>query len=226
MDAGNGAGPSRSRYFTVETIRAASARMLADLESTARGRLRLRPERSALLIVDMQAAFLDATSHAFVPSAEAILPGLAELQSAFADRGLPVICTRHGNREQDAGMMATWWGRRIEAGSSATHLAEALAENCRRVLEKTQYDAFHRTSLHADLSRLGVEQIVLTGVMTHLCCDTTARSAFVHGYEVFLPVDGTATYNEELHRASLLGLSHGVAQLVLVADLLRRMEAV
>jgi isochorismate hydrolase len=218
-------GPRRTPYFTSETIRAVSASMLDDLHGMARRRLRLRPPRCALLIIDLQRAFLDPESHAFVPSADAILPGIHALRSAFRREGLPVFCTRHGNCADDAGMMATWWGRRIDAASAGAELAEGLATGCGSVLEKTQYDAFYHTSLEEDLARLGVEQVVIVGVMTHLCCDTTARSAFVRGYEVFLPVDGTATYNEVMHRASLLGLAHGVAEIAPISDLLHTLEA-
>ena len=58
--------------------------------------------------------------------------------------------------------------------------------------------------------------------MTHLCCETTARSAFVHGYEVFFLVDGTATYNQDFHRASLMNLAHGVAVLSLAGHFLAK----
>jgi isochorismate hydrolase len=56
--------------------------------------------------------------------------------------------------------------------------------------------------------------------MTHLCCETTARSAFVQGYNVFFPIDGTATYNEEFHFATLTNLAHGFANIVLIENLL------
>jgi isochorismate hydrolase len=56
--------------------------------------------------------------------------------------------------------------------------------------------------------------------MTHLCCETTARSAFIHGFEVFFTIDGTATYTEAHHRATLLNLANGFATPVLVAELL------
>jgi isochorismate hydrolase len=56
--------------------------------------------------------------------------------------------------------------------------------------------------------------------MTHLCCETTARSAFIQGYVVFFVVDGTATYTESFHRGSLLSLSHGFAVPILVDEIL------
>jgi isochorismate hydrolase len=56
--------------------------------------------------------------------------------------------------------------------------------------------------------------------MTHLCCETSARAAFVRGFEVLFPVDGTATYNQAFHRATLLNLSHGFAKVVLADEIL------
>ena len=79
---------------------------------------------------------------------------------------------------------------------------------------KNQYDAFYKTKLDQILKNIKIEQIVITGVITHLCCETTARSAFVHGYKVFFPIDGSATYNEDIHIASLINLGHGFANIV------------
>jgi len=51
----------------------------------------------------------------------------------------------------------------------------------------------------------------------------TARSAFMRGFEVFFTIDGTATYNEGFHQATLLNLAHGFAKPVLVSELLARL---
>ena len=88
------------------------------------------------------------------------------------------------------------------------------------VLKKSQYDAFYDTSLEDVLKKNRVSQVVICGVMTHLCCETTARSAFMRGFEVFFTVDGTATYNKNFHLATLLNLSHGFATPTLVNELL------
>jgi isochorismate hydrolase len=87
------------------------------------------------------------------------------------------------------------------------------------VIPKCQYDAFYDTSLEQILHEWGVTQVIICGVMTHLCCETTARSAFTRGYEVFFTVDGTATYNENFHSATLLNLAHGFATLALVDEI-------
>ena len=55
--------------------------------------------------------------------------------------------------------------------------------------------------------------------MTHLCCESTARSAVVRGFEVFFLIDGTATYNQQFHFGSLYNLAHGVATQVLAQEI-------
>jgi isochorismate hydrolase len=214
----------RTAYFTPETMDAVVSEMAEELATLHWQHQALHPERCGLLILDMQQAFLDPTSHAFVPSAPAILPGVLALCGAFADRGRPAVCTQHVNDPVDAGMMAVWWRRLITAASPGAALSPSLSAVCDDVVVKAQYDAFHGTDLGDRLTRRGVEQLLICGVMTHLCCDTTARSAFVRGYEVFVCADATATYTEELHRGSLRGLAHGVAEIVRVREVLAQME--
>lgn len=203
----------REAYFTAETIREKSHAMLdtlASLRARHTGIVFCR-ERSALLVLDMQEYFLRLISHAFIPSAPAILPNLQSLITNYRSSNLPIIFTRHVNTDADAAMMSRWWRDVIRTDSSDSAISAALDTSAGVLIEKSQYDAFYRTRLEEVLRGRGVEQIVVTGVMTHLCCETTARSAFVRGFEVFFCVDGTATYTEELHRSSLLNLSHGFA---------------
>ena len=178
------------------------------------------PHRSALLVLDMQSYFLDAGSHAYIPSAEAIVPGLQRLTQAFIERDLPVFFTQHINSPEDAGLMATWWRDLITVNDPASQIIPELDFSGAAVIRKSQYDAFYKTSLEAMLRDQSVSQVVVCGVMTHLCCETTARSAFMHGFDVYFPVDGTATYNQEYHMATLLNLSHGFATLVQIGEIL------
>jgi isochorismate hydrolase len=195
--------------------------MLEELDRIrARHHVRFTPRSAALLVIDMQRYFLDEGSHAFIPSAPAIVPGITELADAFLVHDLPVIFTRHGNSKTDAGMMSEWWGELISPDSEFYEIIPELTRLGARIVEKSQYDAFHETELDGMLREAGIEQLVVTGVMTHLCCETTARSAFVRGFAVFFPVDGSATYREDFHRATLLNLSHGFAVPVLVDDLI------
>ena len=77
----------KNAYFTFDDIEAKSQQMLQDLERFVSGRrIGFVPERSALLILDMQRYFLDKASHAFVPSAPAVVPRIKRLAAAFTRR--------------------------------------------------------------------------------------------------------------------------------------------
>ena len=61
--------------------------------------------------------------------------------------------------------------------------------------------------------------------MTHLCCETTARDAFMRDYEVYFAVDATGTDDEELHCATLQTLSSGFAVPVSTAEVIEKVGA-
>jgi isochorismate hydrolase len=215
-------------YFTSETIHAKAQSMLA-LVSEFRRRhenIRFQPERAALLVLDMQDYFLRADSHAFIPSAPAILPGIQSLIKVFTAHERPVIYTRHVNTPEDVGLMAKWWHELVRPDAAVSKIAAGLDVSQGKIARKSQYDAFFGTSLEADLRAGGVGEVVITGVMTHLCCETTARSAFIRGFEVFFTIDGTATYTEAFHLATLLNLSHGFAIPVLCEEIFEAYEDV
>ncbi len=176
--------------------------------------------KPALLVLDMQEYFLHPESHAFVPSAPALIPGIQQLIKGFRQKGHPVIFTQHVNTLEDAGMMAEWWRDLITAEHPRVGLSDHLDVSESPVIQKSQYDAFWGTDLDDMLTSEGCTDVVITGVMTHLCCETTARAAFMHGYRVWFPVDGTATYHLDFHRSTLTTLAHGFAVPVLVRELL------
>lgn len=216
----------KTRYFSTDKIEQEADQML---QKVPRGNHRrtppFNPKTSALLILDMQSYFLDPASHAFIPSAPAIIPGLQTLVDSYYANNLAVIFTQHINSIQDAGSMSTWWRDLISIDNPHSAIIPEFDYSHRYVLRKSQYDAFFDTSLEDILRRKNVSQVVISGVMTHLCCETTARSAFVRGFEVFFVVDGTATYNQEHHLATLLNLAHGFATPVLTSDIQAVLQA-
>ncbi len=208
-------------YFTPHSLADKAVELCRPFASLRRRRLpSFSPGRSALLLLDMQDYFLEANSHAYVPSAQAIIPGIQALCQAYAAQELPIFFTRHTNDLANAACMATWWRDLLTPVHPLNGITPQLDISLGRVLEKSQYDAFYGTSLEEMLHGRQATQVVICGVMTHLCCETTARSAFVRGFEVFFTVDGTATYHEGFHRATLLNLAHGFATPVLVNEIL------
>lgn len=169
----------KERYFTPENIQAKSLDIFTSVQDYRRSHdnLRFHPDRAALLVLDMQEYFLSEASHAFVPSAPAIIPNIQILIKVFAVYNRPIIITRHVNTEENAGMMGKWWKDLICPQAAYSHIIKQLDTSKGTILHKSQYDAFYETPLESDLRAGGVGEVVITGVMTHLCCETTARSA-------------------------------------------------
>jgi bifunctional isochorismate lyase/aryl carrier protein len=212
----------KDTYYSSATIEAKAREILASVESLRREHVhnQFQLDRAALFVLDMQSYFLNESSHAFVPSAVAILPNIHNLVGAFAGHERPIIFTRHTNSSTDAGPMAGWWRDLLIPDSPLSKITSELDTKNGLVIVKHQYDAFYQTNLEQVLHAKKVDQVIVTGVMTHLCCETTARSAFTRGFSVFFTIDGTATYTEAFHRATVLNLAHGFAVPILTEELL------
>ncbi len=187
---------------------------------------RYSPKDSALLVIDMQRYFLDESSHAFFPASKEIVENLQALISVYRSRSLPVIFTRQGLlKNEKQGAMGRWWGDVLRIDDEMSELAPSFVplEN-ETVLRKSRYSAFAGTDLEKRLRRKGTSGVVITGVLTHLCCESTARDAFMRDFDVFFVVDGTASDNEELHVSSLRTLTDGFAIPVTTAEVIARIE--
>lgn len=220
--------PVPRSYVSEKNLERKSQKWVIDASEYApRGkRPEFYPGRSALLVLDMQKFFLDSKSHAFVPAGMAILPNVASTAAAFSKSKLPVIFTKHAlKKEDDPGAMGRWWKDVLREDDPLSGIVPELgAGERRRVLRKSQYDAFQDTNLENMLRSAGVRQVVIAGVMTSLCCETTARSAFVRGFDVFFLADGTATTNEILHVSALRTLAQGFAQVVLCREIISKLQ--
>lgn len=216
-------------YITPQTLETHADAWSAELFAEGIGR---RPEpvppgKTALLVIDMQRFFLREDSHAFLPAGRCVLPNVVRLIKAWRADGAPVILTRHAVADgEDPGAMARWWRDTVREGTKAAELDPAVAEAAAGapVLRKTRYSAFHGTGLEESLRELGVERVVVSGVMTHLCVESTAREAFIRDFEVVLVTDATASASEALHLGSLRALGHGFAFLTRCGELLEQRE--
>lgn len=212
----------KTKYFTEYNLKNKSNTWLKKLDKEINLHSdRIHISKSTLLILDMQDFFHDENSHAFIPSAQAIISPIIQLASIFNEHNRPIILTKHINTSENAKMMDYWWREILTEDSKYSKLITEVEKiQNTDLIVKSQYDAYHKTMLNEILQKDNVEQVVITGVMTHLCCETTARSAFVHGYNVFFPIDGTATYNKRIHKSSLLNLAHGFANITTISNLI------
>ena len=86
-------------------------------------------------------------------------------------------------------------------------IPELMALPGERVIDKPGKGAFHATDLQARLEGLGVRQLVVTGVTTEICVQSTVREANDRGFDCLVPSDCTASYFPEFHAAALRMIS-------------------
>ncbi|TET91970.1 MAG: isochorismatase family protein [Methanomassiliicoccales archaeon] len=178
---------------------------------------------SALLVIDMQDFFLDEKSHAYIPTSKLIVPNVQALIGAYKRNGMPVIFSRHAHKDgEDLGMMGKWWSDPMMDDDPFTKISDTMpVEDSDIVFRKTRYSVFHDTELAKSLRDKRVEKVVITGVATHLCCESTARAAFMLDFEVYFVIDGTATWEEDMHLASLKTSSDGFSVPVTTKEVLK-----
>ena len=87
------------------------------------------------------------------------------------------------------------------------------------VVTKHRFNAFRNTDLDTILRARGIRTAVFTGVATNVCVETTAREAFMHDYYVVFTTDGTATYAQQDHDATLRNIGHNFGELASVGEL-------
>ena len=103
-------------------------------------------------------------------------------------------------------------------------LPEIKIESKDKILPKKRYSAFYETDLESFLRSKGIRDLVISGVMTNLCCETTARDAFMRDYRVFFLIDATATSKGEHHLATLKNLGLGFAYLITYDELIKNLK--
>ncbi len=184
-------------------------KILRELGHDRARKARVDPGQAVLLVIDMQ--------NYFRQIAQPVLNSVVKVIHSCRGEGVPIVFTQHGHDEpsSDGGMLNEWWGELILRGTKDWEfLPEIAIEPGDIVLPKKRYSAFFETNLDKALRNKGIRDLILSGVMTNLCCETTARDAFMRDYRVFFLIDGTATASEKQHMASLRNLGYGFSYLV------------
>ena len=218
----------KEKYFSLASLQHEVGNLISDLALQNNRQKSLKWQasivQSTLIVTDMQNYFLSPDSHAFIPSAAAIIPNIQKLADFFRESNRPVIFTQHVNNDEDAGSMKAWWRDIIRNRTPSAEIYENLVQIGDIILIKNQYDAFHHTDLEEILKKNNARFPVICGVMANLCCETTTRTAFVKGFQPVLPIDATAAYNREFHIATFRNLSFGFCPLMTTKEVIGRLQ--
>ena len=197
----------------------------------------LVPERTALVNVDMQNCFVHGSPFS-APDGLAVQDRINGVAAACRAAGIVVVHTSHVLRPDGSnigvlGEIAPNVREGIiNKGSESATLHKGLLIDPRDILlEKPRFGAFHGTDLELILRSRGIESVIVTGIATNVCCETTAREAVVRDFRVFFLSDGTTTFDmgdvsaAELKRATCATLGFLFAQLLTVDEMIRKISA-
>jgi ureidoacrylate peracid hydrolase len=179
----------------------------------------LDPARSALVVVDMQNAFmLPGIAHSLCPMAEKIVPNINRLAQVVRDTGGTVVWIKTTFTPEALRGWSTYFemttpgrvAKRIEAltAESRGHaLWSALDVRPQDLLvEKNRFSAFIQGSsdLETVLRTRRLDTVIVTGTVTNVCCESTARDAMMLNFKTIMVTDGNAASTDEDHAASLI----------------------
>jgi len=190
------------------------------------------PTRMALINADIQNVFVEGSA----PDGLIVLERINRLARVCREAGIAVFHIRHTlPAGVDGGVLGEifpivnkgFLGRDSETASFHKDLVRDPGDI---LLEKPHYGAFYDTNLELLLRRRGINTIIITGIETNVCCETTAREAMVRDFRVFFMSDGTTTggvqgmSREEVQRASLATMRNNFAQVLTVDEMIQKIQ--
>jgi nicotinamidase-related amidase len=143
---------------------------------------------SALLVIDLQAGMFESPLIPPVYQGDGLLARIGHLIAKARRAQVPVIYVQHSGGR----------GHPLEHGTAGWQIHPSVAPLAgEAVIHKRTPDSFHETNLQCELDTQGIRRLVMTGIQTDFCVDTTCRRAFSLGYEVILVKDGHSTWDHE-----------------------------
>ncbi len=198
----------------------------------------LVPDRTALLNVDLQNCFVEDSPLA-APDGPEVLKRVNRLAAACRKAGILVIHASvvlrpdHSNLGVLAEFSPLVHDGILDKGSRSAALHPDLVVDPRDILlDEPRFGAFHGTDLELILRKRGIDTIIISGVATNVCCETSAREAAVRDFRVIFLSDGTATADmggataAELQKATCATLGFLFAQVLTVDATIRKVEGV
>lgn len=138
---------------------------------------------TALVIIDVQMGMFDEDEP--VHNGEELLKTLSAVIDRARQARVPVVYVQHNDSQ-------------FVKGGSAWPIHPAIPPQAGEVVvQKHTPDSFHETNLQDELDKLGVKKLIIGGIQTEYCVDTTSRRAFTQGYDVTLIADGHSTWNNK-----------------------------
>lgn len=180
-------------------------------------------KKQAVIVVDMINDFV--TGALGCERGRAVVPAIVQLVEGARKKGLPVIYCCDAHHPGVDGELKLW-GEHAIAGSEGAQVIPELAPRAGDyVIPKRRYSGFFGTDLDVLLRELGVDSVIICGLLINLCIQHTACDAYCLGYEVIVPEDTTDALDEATNLASreYIKMAYG-AKMPSLAEILDEMK--
>jgi biuret amidohydrolase len=200
-------------------------------------------EKAALVVIDMQNDFVRQDAPYESPAAREMIDDLNRLIGACRAHDVPIIFTAHAHRSDGSDLGAvkhihplTAEGRALKAGTEGVQLYPKLdVAETDYVFEKRRYSAFFATDLELLLRNLGVDTLIIAGVATNVCCESTTRDAYFRDFKVIFLSDGNGTISladagwgaysaDDVQRYTLTNIATFYGEVAPISEVLERIE--
>jgi len=178
----------------------------------------LDPRKTALVVIDLQNAFMDdAVGHAVCPAARDIVPEVNRLAAAVRATGGGVFWIKNTHDDRSAQEWSN--GDAMLSPAMRAHRAAAMSEGSKgqdlwpnldvcpedEIVRKYRFSAFlpGTSELPYRLRARGFDTVLIAGTVTNVCCESSARDAMMLNFKVVMVSDGLATHNDDEHNAAL-----------------------
>jgi len=196
---------------------------------------RLDLARTAHLIVDLQNGFMEPGAPVEVPAARDIIPNVNRISAAVREAGGVNIFLRFILGEDS---LKTWsvFYQKLGNSERARNIGASFAEDQHYaalwpklerdprdlILIKRRFSAFipGTCDLHDTLQRRGIDTLIITGTLTNVCCESSARDAQQMNYRILFASDATAAQTIDAHNAAIQNMHNMFADVATTQELL------
>jgi nicotinamidase-related amidase len=194
--------------------------------------LKLEPDRTALLIIDMQKGFMDRGEAMEVPQAWDLVSTINDLASFCRKKKIPVVYTEYVYSEKVPILLGQLHPEHLRAAPGAPR-GFGMPSNCclegeenvntiadlhpqpgELVVRKNWYNAFNQTALDGALRAQNIKSLIITGIMTDICVFATIIGAFDREYKMVVVEDAVATLWPAIQSATLDIIQRAYARVI------------
>jgi ureidoacrylate peracid hydrolase len=185
--------------------------------------------KTALLVIDMQNDFVEDGALIEVKGIRNRITQFKSFIDECRKRGITIIYTKHifdtVHNPVEAKLFPSLAIEGLREGTKGVEVHnELLPEKSDIMIKKRRYDAFFGTDLEVILKAKGIKNIIITGTMTNVCCESTARSAMFRDFNVLFSSDLTFTSDPVIHENTLKTIKSHFGEVMNSEEILQSLQ--